>query len=98
MSKAEPKCINRRHVVGGGSGLLIASLLGAPAARAEGTVRIGSLNSVTGAAGAFGSGVQKMVLQMVKEINAAGRPACRSRCSPRTARPCRSRRCSRRRS
>ncbi|QRM32243.1 ABC transporter substrate-binding protein [Microvirga sp. VF16] len=46
-------------------------------AQAAPTFRIGALNSITGAGQAYGTGMQKMILAAVEEVNAAGGAAGR---------------------
>lgn len=64
--------VSRRAVLAGiGSTALLTGLSGR--AEAAGNVfRIGAPNTITGAAGVFGTGVQNTIIEMAKRLNAAG--------------------------
>ncbi|MGV6873927.1 ABC transporter substrate-binding protein [Pseudochelatococcus sp. B33] len=74
--RIQDAALSRRQVLRGASAMAAASFIGLPtAARADGPFRIGALNSVTGAAAAFGTGVQKTINALAREINELGGPA-----------------------
>jgi branched-chain amino acid transport system substrate-binding protein len=63
---------NRREVVAAmASATLFASMRGV-AAQSKDTFRIGALNPITGVGGAYGTGMQKIILAAAEEVNAAG--------------------------
>jgi branched-chain amino acid transport system substrate-binding protein len=62
----------RDFLQAGAAGLAAAFVPGLAAAQAGGTFRVGALNPVTGAGSPYGTGMQKMILAAVAEVNALG--------------------------
>lgn len=64
--------LNRRELVAAmASATLFASMRNV-AAQSKDTFRIGALNPITGVGGAYGTGMQKMILAAADEVNAVG--------------------------
>lgn len=64
--------IDRRTLLGAGTAGLALALAPAKASAQAQTFRIGALNPITGAGSPYGTGMQRMILAAVEEVNAAG--------------------------
>lgn len=64
--------INRRTMLQAAGSTLALTLAPGIGAAQGATFRIGALNPITGAGSPYGSGMQKMILAAVEEVNAAG--------------------------
>nr|MCU0987240.1 amino acid ABC transporter substrate-binding protein [Acetobacteraceae bacterium] len=62
--------LDRRTLLGAAGGALAMSVVPVRADAQTATFRIGALNPVTGAGSPYGSGMQKMILAAVEEVNA----------------------------
>lgn len=70
--------VTRRQTLAGlAGGLVLPALSRGAFAQSAATFRIGALNPVTGLGSPYGSGMQKMILAAVEEVNAAGGAAGR---------------------
>ncbi len=64
--------LDRRTLLAGAGGALAVSVVPVRADAQTATFRIGALNPITGAGSPYGTGMQRMILAAVEEVNAAG--------------------------